>query len=167
MEPAIIGLVGVLIGAAISTGATFWLAVRKKATETRNWRRDRCLEAYSEYVRQVDAITVEAGNRYRSPCGSEEYAKHGVMLLEKLSELYRTNHRVILLASDELQAPISALTRHVTGDFVTKSNLCPKAPDAEVKAAGVKLAELNADFMLKARNDLGVHAKQPWWRFGR
>lgn len=33
ITPALIGLLGVLVGATISTGATYWLAVRKEATD--------------------------------------------------------------------------------------------------------------------------------------
>jgi hypothetical protein len=33
LTPALIGLLGVLVGATISTGATYWLAVRKETTD--------------------------------------------------------------------------------------------------------------------------------------
>lgn len=33
ITPALIGLLGVLVGATISTGATYWLAVRKEAVD--------------------------------------------------------------------------------------------------------------------------------------
>jgi hypothetical protein len=33
LTPALIGLLGVLVGATISTGATYWLAVRKEAVD--------------------------------------------------------------------------------------------------------------------------------------
>ena len=86
-----------------------------------------------------------------------------------MAELYRTSDRVILLASDELQAPLSAVVRHVTGAIITKSVQRPKAPADDVKADGVKLADLNADFLVKARKDLGVLPlpKKLWWQFWR
>lgn len=150
-------LVGVLVGAAITNRVNYLLAVRKEAADTRNWRRDRALEAYSEFTRLVNAITVEAGNVYIAECGTVESAKHREKLFEKLAELYHTHDRVILLASLELQMPITAIMRQVTQAIVTKSIQCPKAPDAEVKAEGEKLATLNTDFTFKARSDLGVH----------
>ena len=57
--PAIIGLVGVLVGAAIITASNYILAIRKEATETRNWWRDRCLAAYSDFLRQTKLVTHE------------------------------------------------------------------------------------------------------------
>ena len=41
LTPAIIGLVGVLVGALISTGANYWLAVRKENTEAAKEKYDR------------------------------------------------------------------------------------------------------------------------------
>jgi len=157
MDTAVVGLVGVVLGAGISTVVAYFLAVRKETTDTRNWRRDHALEAYSEFIGLVNTITVEAGNVYIAECGTVESVKHREKLYEKLAELYRTHDRVILLASLELQVPLTALMRQVTGGFITKSIQCPKAPDAEVKAESEKLATLNTDFTFKARNDLGVH----------
>jgi hypothetical protein len=168
MDAATVGLIGVVVGAGISTGVTYLLAVRKEATDTRNWRRDHALEAYSEFIRLVNAIIAEAGNAYITEYGTVESVKHRDKLLEKLTELYRTSDRVILLASDELQAPLSALVKHIAGAFVTKSIQSPKASDAEVKAEGARLTEIMADFTFKARNDLGVHPlPEKWWQFWR
>jgi hypothetical protein len=154
----------------LSSISSLWLGSRlTRGAEDRKWRRDHALEAYSEFIRLVNAITVEAGNTYVAECGTEEHVKHKRLVFEKLSELFRTNDRVILLASDDLQAPLSALTKHVTGEFITKSTQCPRFPDAEVRAEGIKLAELNADFIFRARNDLGVHPalERRQWKLGR
>jgi hypothetical protein len=64
METAIVGLVGVALGAIITAGITYLLAVRREATETRNWRRDHCLEAYSELMGLVNTIVTAAGECY-------------------------------------------------------------------------------------------------------
>jgi Kef-type K+ transport system membrane component KefB len=164
MNPILASLMAI-VGALLGTGFGSRLT---RANEDRKWRRDHALEAYSEFMRLISTITMEAGNCYRIECGTEEHAKHGVMLVEKLTELYRTNDRVVLLASYELQRLLNALTKHVVGEFITKSNQCPKAPEGEVKALGDKLAQLSTDFIFTARNDLGVHGmpKKPWWWFG-
>jgi hypothetical protein len=156
--------------AILSSISSLWFGSRlASGAEDRKWRRDHALEAYSEFIRLVNAITVEAGNTNITECGTEEHVKYKAMVFEKLTELYRTNDRVIFLAPDELQAPLSALIRHLTGEFITKSTQCPKARDAEVKAVGDRLAELIADFIFRVRNDLGVHPtpKNQWWAFWR
>jgi hypothetical protein len=91
MDAATVGLIGVVVGAGISTGVTYLLAVRKEATDTRNWRRDHALEAYSEFIRLVNAIIAEAGNAYITEYGTVESVKHRDKLLEKLTELYRSD----------------------------------------------------------------------------
>ena len=146
-----------MVTGVVSVSGIWFGSYLTRGNEDRKWRRDHALEAYSEFIRLVNAITVEAGNVYIAECGTVESVKHRKKLLEKLAELYRTHDRVILLAPLELQMPVTALMRQITGPFVTKSIQCPKAPDAEVKAEGEKLVTLNTDFTFKARNDLGVH----------
>jgi hypothetical protein len=169
MNQLTVVLITALVTGVVSVSGIWFGSYLTRGNEDRKWRRDQALEAYSEFIRLVNAITVEAGNVYVIECGTEEFLRHQVVLFENLAELYRTNDRVILLASDELQAPLTALIKHVTGAFVTKSSQCPKAPDAEVKADGARLAELNTDFIFKARNDLGVLGtpKKPRWWFWR
>jgi hypothetical protein len=167
--PAIIGLAGVLVGAAIITASNFMLARRREAAEDRNWRRNHALEAYSEFMALVDVITLEANGVYYAEGESDEYKKHSLMVIAKLGELYRTNDRVLLLASEELRLPFTALSRHVTGEFATKAVECPKVPEAEFKGARTKLADLFWTFTVTARNDLGVNPipKRSWRKFWR
>jgi hypothetical protein len=61
MEAAIIGLVGVIVGAVILTARDYLLAARREAAEERKWRRDHCLEAYSEFAGLVNMIITAAG----------------------------------------------------------------------------------------------------------
>jgi hypothetical protein len=42
--PAIVGFAGVLVGAIITTGASYWLAVRKEAAEATKDRISRAVE---------------------------------------------------------------------------------------------------------------------------
>jgi hypothetical protein len=151
----------VVLITALGTGSismsAIWIGGRlTRANEDRKWRRDHALEAYSEFIRLVDATTREANNAYLLECGTEEHAKQGVKVVEQLSELYRTANRIILLASQELQAPFSALSRY-TPEAAGKLVQCPKATEVEAKAAREKLADLSASFLMQARNDLGIH----------
>jgi hypothetical protein len=165
MNQLVIVLITALVTGVVSMSG-IWVGSRlTRENEDRKWRRDHALEAYSEFIRLVNAIVAEAGNVYITETGTVESVKHREKVLEKLTELYRTSDRVILLAPDELQAPLSALVKHVAGSFVTKSIQSPKASDAEVKAEGARLAEILADFTFKARNDLGVHPlPKKWWQ---
>ena len=111
MEGAIIGLVGVLVGAAISTGASFWLAIRKEATETKNWRRERCLEVYTDILRACAVVMDEADNIYHMEPSAERVAQ-GKLLFEKVAEMYRLSDRVTLLGPREIHASVDVLTRY-------------------------------------------------------
>lgn len=156
--PAIIGLTGVLIGAGISTGVNYLLAIRKEAAEDRNWRRDRALEAYSEIMRLVEAIRVAAGLTYAADCGTERHLKYAEMMSEKNAEMYRTTDRIYLLGSDEVVKAFNPLLEHVVGEIARKTILCPKISDVEMKEIIRKGSELFNRFQTTARNDLGIHS---------
>jgi hypothetical protein len=173
MNQLTVVLITALVTGVISISGIWFGSHLTRKSENRKWRRDHALEAYSQFSRQVDVIVEEATTVYRTQCGSEQHIKHGMMAAEKLVEMYRTTDRIILLASDELQAPFSALSKYMP-EFAEKLAQCPKATEDEIKAAKKKLIELQARFMMYARNDLGVHpqyqewnAVKPWWRFWR
>jgi hypothetical protein len=61
MDSAIVGLIGVVVGAAISTGATYLLAVRKEADERKRKRAEKFEELVSavyEYDHWTDTVRV-------------------------------------------------------------------------------------------------------------
>ena len=163
---AILGIMGTLSGA--------WLGSRMtRSNEDRKWRREHALEAYSNCIRLTDAI-MEAGTKiYRAECGTVDYNKHGGILIDKLTELYRTTDRILLVSTYELQAPFTELNRRLP-KFAEELARCPKIAEEEMRAIRSKLADLEAQFVMMARNDLGVHprnqvwkAKPKWWRFWR
>src|SRR5271169_152613 len=120
MEAALIGLVGVLIGAAISTGASFWLAIRKEATETKNWRRERCLEVYTDILRACAIVMDEADKIYHMEPSAERVAQ-GKLLFEKVAEMYRLSDRVTLLGPREIHDSVSALTQYYATDIAPRA----------------------------------------------
>jgi hypothetical protein len=156
MEAAIIGLAGVLIGVAISTGASFWLEIRQEATETKNWRRERCLEAYTDILRACAIVMDEADNIYHMEPSAERVAQ-GKLLFEKVAEMYRLSDRVTLLGPREIHAPVDVLTRYYGTDIAARAHKAPKPSDDEWRGIRLGAAPLYMKFMMQARNDLGIH----------
>jgi hypothetical protein len=106
---AIVGLVGVVVGAVIITASNYFLAVRKEAAESRNWRREHCLDAYSEFMGLVTMIVAAAGECYYEECGTERHAKNSRIVFDKFPELHRTSYRIFLLGPPTLAAPLTDL----------------------------------------------------------
>jgi hypothetical protein len=156
MEAAIIGLVGVLIGAAISTGASFWLAIRKEAIETKNWRRERCLEVYTDILRACAIVMDEADEIYHMEPSVERVAE-GKLLFEKVAEMYRLSDRVTLLGPREIHASVNGLTHYYGTDIAARAHKAPKPSDDEWREIRLGAAPLYMKFMMQARNDLGIH----------
>jgi hypothetical protein len=169
MNQLIVVLITALVTGAISI-SSLWLGSRLTRTnEDRKWRRDHALEAYSEFGHLVNAISLKAKDAYMAECESEQYSKHGKTIVEKISELYRSNNRIILLSSNEVREPFTALSLYVP-TLAATSTQCPKASEAEIQAVRKKFDELYASFIVTARDDLGVHLPhQEWprWQFWR
>jgi hypothetical protein len=165
---------------ALGTGASIWFgSYLTRGNEDRKWRRDRCLEAYSEVLRAVESVRFEADATYfGADCGTEEHAKQHEIVLEKVAEMYRTEQRVRLVAPDEVNARLGALTHHVGTEIGAKLSKCPKIDEGGRKSATEKFAELLVRFNNEARNDLGIHpplhtfeewettltTTKSWWR---
>jgi hypothetical protein len=150
-----------------------WLGSRlTQRNEDRKWRRDRILEAYSEFLGAVDRVISEAGLAYGTPCGTEEHQRRREAVLDKVADMNRLSGRLILLSPDAMEAPFSALTGFITSELQIMAIECPKAPADEREASNKKLATLLATFMVLARQDIGIHPplgipEKPWWRFWR
>jgi hypothetical protein len=149
----------VLITALVTGVPSIWFgSYLTRGNEDRKWRRDRCLEAYSEVLRAVDSVRFEADATYfGADCGTEEHAKQHEIVLEKVAEMYRTEQRVRLVAPDEVNARLRALAYHVGTEIGAKLSKCPKIDEGGRKSAMEKFAELLVRFTNEARNDLGIH----------
>jgi|SRR5208337_4831090 len=156
MDVAIIGLVGVLVGVAITTVTNYLLAVRNEAAEERNWRRDRSLEAYTDVLRACNSLT-EADALYGAECNTEEHVKQCRIVLEKTAEMYRMADRAYLLSPKEMHQSLNALTLYCGKAIGEKSIKCPKLSSTEWATTRKGLAPLYAKFANGARNDLGIH----------
>lgn len=153
----IMALVGVVVGAAITTGINYLLAVRKEATDTRNWRRDHCLEAYSELMGLVNTTVTAAGECYYAECGTETHIKNCEIVFAKVPELNRISFKIFLLGSPILAQPLTALITFVDKEVGWKFTRCPKeVSKSEREDINKKFGELSSQFMLIARRDLGI-----------
>lgn len=158
MDTAIVGLAGVVVGAGISTGVTYLLAMRKEAAEIRNWRRDHCLEAYTDVLKTCATIHSEAAAAYISECHTEEHAKHARLIFAAIVELHGLVDRVLLLSPKEMYDYIMNLVSCCSEKVGGKSIECPKVSSTEWNAIqGAGYIEVYGDFTAAARNDLGIH----------
>jgi hypothetical protein len=157
--PAIIGLVGVFVGAAISTTATYWFTARKEVTDTKNWRRDRALEAYVDVLKVTSTVYFESVATYTAECNTEEQTKHVRLIMGAVGELHGVGNKVLLLSPKEMFDDFQKLASYLSTEVVGNSLQCPKIPKTEWdRIQGADLVRLQNNFVLAARNDLGIHA---------
>src|ERR1700693_4684947 len=124
MDAAIIGLVGVVVGAVISTGVAYLLAVRKEAVEKQSWRRDRALEAYSDVLKASENVHFVAIAAYIVDCNTEEHAKHSRLIREAIAELHGVVDRVLLLSPKEMYDDLRSLVSYCTGEIGANAIKC-------------------------------------------
>jgi hypothetical protein len=156
VNAAFIGLLGVVVGAGISTGVAYLLAVRKDATDTRNWRRDHVLQVYTDFIRACSVVMDEADNIYEMESSSERVAQ-GKLLFERVAEMYRLSDRVMLLAPADLHKPMNDLAYYYGHDIAARAQKSPIPSREEWKTIRSRAPALYMSFIMKARNDLGVH----------
>jgi hypothetical protein len=156
MNQLVIVLITALVTGVVSVSG-IWLGSRlTRRNEDRKWRRDHALEAYAEFIQATEAVISESAKAWLIKCGTEEKAKQSAVVYDKLVEMYRAGNRIVLLSSNAVQKPFSALIEHL-GMFARMLGQCPKVSEAEQEAGQKKVAELQARFFAAARNDLGVH----------
>jgi hypothetical protein len=155
MYAAIVGLVGVILG----VGITYLLAVRREAADTRNWRRDHALEAYSDVLKASETAHFVAVAAYIADCNTEEHAKHVLLIREAIAELHGVVDRALLLSPKEMYDDLRNLVSYCTGEVGGNSIKCPKIAKTEWdKIQGAGYIRVHNNFTLAARNDLGIHA---------
>jgi hypothetical protein len=182
MNQLLLVLITALVTGAVSVSGIWLGSYLTRGNEDRKWRRDRCLEAYSELLRAAESVRFEADAAYfGADCGTQEHAKQHGIVLEKVAEMYRTEQRVSLMAPDEVNARLLALAYHVGTEIGAKLSKCPKIDESERKLATEKFAKLLVRFINEARNDLGIHpplhtieewekivaTEKSYWRLGR
>ena len=109
-ETSIIAIILSLIAVGGTLVGTWLGRMLKRSNETRKWRRERCLEAYTEILTSCNIVAFESEIAYGIECGSSEHNKQTKVVLEKVSEMYRKVDKVILLGSQEVHKKFDDLT---------------------------------------------------------
>src|SRR5438046_1233047 len=102
----------------LSTLSGIWLGSRLTGSkEDRQWRRDRCLEAYTDVLRACEIVTNEATKLYLELCDQTTQLR---ILSEKTLELHRATQRIMLLAP-EMMPTRTALVVHCETKIATRA----------------------------------------------
>jgi hypothetical protein len=165
MNQLLLVLITALVTGGISISGIWFGSRLTHGNEYRKWRRDHALEAYSTFLRAVDALVSQSAAAWYGECGTEEHAKQRGAVHDNVQQMHIAGTRIVLLSPDALQAPFTALTKHLGTEIAGTSCKCPKVSEDERQAAITKLVTLQAEFILAAREDLGVqtplHGR--WW----
>lgn len=158
-ETSVIAIILSLITVCGTLGGIWFGRMLERSNETRKWRRERCLEAYTQVINSCDIVAFEVNKVYGIECGSLAHNKQSEVVLEKLSEMYRTVDKTILLGSQEVYKKIDNLTRYC-GEIAAKSLMCPKLSESEWHKISVKdFAPFYNECLIAARNDLELFPK--------
>jgi hypothetical protein len=174
--------------AVVGTLGGVWLGrYLERGNEAMKWRRDRLLDAYSEFLRAVDIATVASAKAFEIACETQEHEKQREIAFEKVAEIRRVSDRILLLSSESVESPFQFLTNFVATEYVWAMVSCPKTPKLDRKLLGQGLSQLLDIFIKSARDDLGIHPpsraptrgvpgwvnissseqNKSWWRFWR
>jgi hypothetical protein len=162
----VLSVVGTLSGTLIGT----WLGSRlTRSTAERQWRRDRCLEAYTDVLRGWSLFNMEAHRLYLTYLTpSYDPDVHYQFLHEKLA-LDHAIFRSILLSSYEMNDICIQLSECV-GTITVQANASPKLPhDDWTKLTTGEANAIAAKFMAAAQNDLRIDdppslSISNWWK---
>jgi hypothetical protein len=99
---SVLGLAGALLGV--------WLGSRlMRGNEERTWRRNHCLEAYTDVLRACAIVAFETEAAYGMECATSDHAKQRSIVLEKVADMYRAADRASLLGPQEIRQPLYEL----------------------------------------------------------
>lgn len=158
VDSTIMTLVGVVVGASISTAVAYLLAVRREKAERSNWRRDQCLTAYADVLKACTAIHIETMAVYMADANTEEQALHVGLVAKEVAALQGHVDTVLLLSPKEMYDDLKNLVSHSFG-LAAKSLHRPKMPPSEwAEIHGSAYTDVYGAFTAAARNDLGIHA---------
>jgi hypothetical protein len=83
-----------------------WLS---RAKEERQWRRDRCLEAYADVMRGCETVVTKATELYLEKFDPEVKRQ---ALMEQITEFHRAQQRAALLVPAGIEKALLALVQH-------------------------------------------------------
>lgn len=159
-ETSVIAIILALIAVGGTLGGTWLGQMLERSNETRKWRRERCLEAYTEVFRACDIVVFVANNAYEMDCQSVVRNAQIEIVLLKVSEMHRTVDKAILLTPQKVHEKLIELTRYCGEEIAAKSIKCPKLSKGEWHKIHVKdYARVFAACRNAARNDLDIFPK--------
>lgn len=146
---ALIAVCGTIVGV--------WLGrYLERDNDALKWRRDHALQAYTDFIRACSVVMDEADAIYVMEQSPERVAQ-GKLLFDKVAEMYRLSDRVTLLAPRELHKPLYDLAHYYGQDIAARAHKSPKPSAEEWKTIRARTPALYMNFLMRARNDLGVH----------
>lgn len=152
-----------IILSIIAVGGTLvgtWLGrLLERSNEARKWRRERCLEAYTEVFNSCQMVDLAADYAYVYKCGSLEQNKQVAVITEKVVEMNRTLIKALLLGSPQVEKKLYDLTGYCSGEIAINSYMCPKLTRIEWDKIHLGFVERFSDCLNATRNDLGVFSK--------
>jgi hypothetical protein len=133
-----------------------WLT---RAREVRQWRRDRCLEAYADVLRTNEAVVHKATTLFLEE--SDIVAKRQD-LIEQIAEFHRATQKALPLARIEIEEAFRALINHAEKEIAVKAGGCPKPSlDEWKKAVTADIGAVTGKLFAMARSDLAMHRSYP------
>lgn len=154
-ETSIITIILSLFTVGGTLGGTWLGRLLERRNETRKWRRERCLELYTEVFRACDIVVFEADDAYIVECGSLAHNKQSEIILNRVAEMYRTVDKTILLAPQEVYTKLLKLAGYCGKEIGAKSLKCPKLSRSEWDK--IRIIDYNTLFnecLFATRNDL-------------
>jgi hypothetical protein len=139
--------------------AGVWLGTRlARDNEARNWRRDRCLEAYTDVLRACDEVRFLAEAVRVIDLDDAARPAQSNLVLEKVAEMYRAADRAALLGPNEIQKHLGALVLYCGKQIGARGVASPGVSEDEWRNVIHNFATLFSHFRNDARSDLGVHS---------
>jgi hypothetical protein len=128
----------------------------ERDNDAMKWRRDHALQSYTDFIQACSVVMEESDKIYEMEQSPERVAQADA-LFNKVAEMYRLSDRVTLLAPANMHKPLYELAHYYGQDIAARAQKSPKPSWEEWKAIRARAPALYMDFMMKARNDLGVH----------
>lgn len=160
-ETSILSLILTVIGVVIGTLGGTWLGrLLERNNEALKWRRDRCLEVYSEILTLCSVITFEADDAYGIACGTAELNEKQKLLLNKVADLYSISNKAYLIGSGVVDRKLRDLASFCGNKIAVNATKCPKLSEGDWNTLRlIDYPILFADFQTAARNDLEIFPK--------
>jgi hypothetical protein len=155
-DSPVIVVVLALIAVCGTLGGVWLGRYMERDNDALKWRRDHALEAYTDFMRAC-TVVVEAADGIHSMEESPERVAQGKLLFEKTTEMYRLSDSVTLLAPTDLHIPMFELANYYGRDIAARAQETPKPSDDEWRTIRARAPALYLNFLMKARNDLGIH----------